>query len=90
MILITLPSPDEKYGDTGCQDDKTKYSHYHRHKVKVGILGRGRLLKIFQINNVSENISLKFKTKFQNYFIENLSFLRFAPVSFFIINMKIN
>ena len=40
-----LPSPDEKDGDTGCQDNQTEYSHYHRHKVKVGILGRGRLLE---------------------------------------------
>ena len=70
--MFFLPSPDEKDGDTGGQDDQTEYSHYHRHKVKVGILGRGRLLKIFHLYNNFPNICLKFKTK-TAVILENLS-----------------
>ena len=60
-----LPSPDEKDGDTGCQDNQTKYSHYHRHKVKVGILGRGRRLKIYYLYNNIEINYLKFRDHFK-------------------------
>ena len=39
------PSPYEKDGDTGSEDDEAKHCHDHRHEVEVRVAHWGRLLK---------------------------------------------